>query len=377
VRILLSTPYYAPAYAFGGPIRVLEATARAIVAAGHELTVVTTDALDHHERIPRDAPPVPPEAQVLRFPNVHHRLAAVAMGWTPRGYRAWLREHAHEYDVVHLNDIYSVVSVAAARAAERAGVPYVVQPHGSTVPSAERGKPLIKRAFLAAWGKRTLAEASALLAGTAAERADMVREGAREERIADIPPALDLPHVEGRAPLPETPTAVFLGRFDPIKRVDLLLEAAAAAGVAVRLVGAGAEEPRLRTKAAALGVQVEWAGFLDGEAKVRALQAAHVKVLLSRSEGLPVAALEAMACGTPVVLSEACNLPEIHDVGGRVTTPEGAADAIRRVLADRERLSAGAAAFAEDYRAERVLPRLLALYETLSTQSSERPQSVR
>ena len=370
MKILLATPYAPPAYAFGGPVRVIEAVCKALLAAGHEVTVATTDALDHTRRVP---PATEDLVETVRFPNVHHGLAANAMGWAPRGYRRWLREHAREYDVIHLNDVYSVVSVLAARASR----PYVVQAHGSTAPSKDRGRPLVKRAFLALWGARTLREADALLAGTAQEEVDMIAAGARRERIHRIPPALDLPHVETRAPLPEQPTAVFLGRFDPIKRIDLLLEAAAAAGVGVRLIGSGPEEPRLRAKARELGAQVEWAGFLDGEAKVRALQAAHVKVMLSRSEGLPVAALEAMACGTPVVLSEGCNLPEVDGVAGHVTTPEGAADAIRRVIADRERLSEGAAAFAEDFRAERVLPRLLALYETLSTQSSERPQSVR
>lgn len=369
MKVLLSTPYYAPAYAFGGPVRVLESTARSIVAAGHEVTVVTTDVMDHHARVPAGAPPVPPEATVHRFPNVSHRLAAGAMGWSPRGYRAWVRENVHRFDVVHLNDLYSVVSVAAARAAKRAGVPYVVQPHGSTTPSPERGKPLVKRAVFAAWGRRTIVEASALLAGTAAEHAELLAAGAAAERIHDIPPALDLPHVAGRAPLPDAPTVVFLGRLDPIKRVDLLLEAAHKAGVRVRAVGAGPLEGELRRRAQELGVEVEWAGFLDGEAKVRALQAAHAKVLLSRSEGLPVAGLEAMACGTPVVLSEACNLPEIDGVGGAVVPGEAdaAAEGIRRVLADRERLSAGAAAFAEDYRAERVLPRLITLYESLAS----------
>ena len=358
MRILLATPYAPPAYAFGGPVRVIEAVCKALRAAGHEVTIVTTDALDEQRRVPAD---VVDEFETVRFPNLHHGLAANAMGWSPRGYRAWLKRHAHEYDVVHLNDVYSVVSVLAARA----GRPYVVQAHGSTAPSKERGRPLVKRAFLALWGAKTLREADALLAGTAQEEVDLIAAGAARERIHRIPPPLDLPHVHDRAPLPDHPTAVFLGRFDPIKRIDALLEAAAQLDLRVRLIGAGAEEARLRALATRLDVDVEWAGFLDGEPKVRALQSAHVKVLLSRSEGLPVAALEAMACGTPVVLSEGCNLPEIDGVAGHVASDDPVA-AIRQTLADRDRLSRGAIAFAEDFRAERVLPRLLALYERLA-----------
>jgi glycosyltransferase involved in cell wall biosynthesis len=299
------------------------------------------------------------------------------MGWTPRGFRGWVHENARAFDVVHLNDIYSVLSVAAARAARNAGVPYVVQPHGSTAATRARGRAVVKRMFLTAWGRRTLAEASALLAGTAAERADLLAAGAPAQAIADIPPPLDLPTARERAPLPERPTLVFVGRFDVIKGLDRLLRAAALARrdhprLRVVLVGAGAPvQSELARLAGQLDVEVDFPGFLDGEAKVRALQAAHAFCLLSRSEGLPVAALEAMACGTPVILSDACNLPEVHERGGLVVSgePETAAAAIARLLSDAElraRLSAGAEAFAQGFHADAVLPRLLALYEDLS-----------
>jgi glycosyltransferase involved in cell wall biosynthesis len=384
VRILLVTPYYAPAYAFGGPVFVTESIARAVVAAGHELTVATTDALDGDARVPADAAAVPPAAEVLRFANVHHGLAARAMGWTPRGFRGWVRDNAGAFDVVHLNDIYSVLSVAAARAARDAGVPYVVQPHGSTAVTRARGRSLVKRAFLAAWGRRTLTEASAILASTATEHADQIAAGVSAQRIADIPPPLDLPVVHERAPLPERPTLVFLGRFHAIKGLDGLLHAAALARREVpqlRVVLVGAGDPlqgELERLARRLELEVEFPGFLDGEAKVRALQAAHAFCLLSRSEGLPVAALEAMACGTPAILSEACNLPEVHEHAGLVVSAdqEAAAAAMVRLLSDaalRERLSAGAEAFAQDFHADTVLPRLLALYEDLASATSTSP----
>jgi glycosyltransferase involved in cell wall biosynthesis len=384
VRVLLVTPYYAPAYAFGGPVRVTEAIARAAVGAGHELTVATTDALDEHARVPSSAEAVPPGARVLRFANVHHGLAARAMGWTPRGFRGWVHENAREFDVVHLNDIYSVLSVAAARAARGAGVPYVVQPHGSTAATRARGRALVKRAFLTAWGRRTLAEASALLAGTVAERADLLAAGAPAHRIADIPPPLDLPDAHERAPLPARPTLVFVGRFHAIKGLDRLLRAAALARrdlplLRVVLVGAGAPlQSELARLARRLELEVEFPGFLDGEAKLRALQAAHAFCLLSRSEGLPVAALEAMACGTPVILSDGCNLPEVHERGGLVVSGDSstAAAAIVRLLSDaalRARLSAGAEAFAQGFHADAVLPRLLALYEDLASATRTSP----
>jgi glycosyltransferase involved in cell wall biosynthesis len=101
------------------------------------------------------------------------------------------------------------------------------------------------------------------------------------------------------------------------------------------------------------------------------LSAAHVSVLLSRSEGLPMAALEAMSCGTPVVLSEGCHLDEVEGRAGLVVsgTPQDAAAALVRLLSDhrlRARLGDGALAFAHDFRREIVMPQMIEVLERIA-----------
>src|SRR4051794_16982945 len=148
----MAIPYFTPAYAFGGSVTVAETIVEGFLAAGHEVTVATTDVLDETRRIPPGAPPEPEGANVVRFANVNHRLAAQAMGFAPRGMRPWLAENVKSHDVVLLQDFYSAVAVMAARAATRAGVPFVLQPHGTLSAAPERGRPIVKRAFLRAWG---------------------------------------------------------------------------------------------------------------------------------------------------------------------------------------------------------------------------------
>ncbi len=75
MRLLLAIPYYAPAYAFGGSVTVAETVVRGVLAAGHEVTVATTDVLDEHRRLALGAPAVPEAAEVVRFRNASHRLA--------------------------------------------------------------------------------------------------------------------------------------------------------------------------------------------------------------------------------------------------------------------------------------------------------------
>jgi glycosyltransferase involved in cell wall biosynthesis len=300
------------------------------------------------------------------------------MGWTPRGYLSWIGANAGAFDVVVLHDLYSVLSVGAARAATRAGVPYVLQPFGSVAPVAERGKPQLKRAFLALWGRRTLREAAASIHSTQHERADLIAAGAPPQTLVDLPLPLDLPPASGE-PLAADPTLAFLGRLDPIKGIERLLESVALArrslpALSLEVLGpAGTHGPRYEALAGRLGLgsAARFRGFVDAEEKVRALERAHAMCLLSHSEGLPLAALEAMGCGTPVVLSRGCHLDEVDGRAGVVVSgdPPETARAIVALLRDEERrarLADGARAFAETFRRDRVMPAMIELLARLA-----------
>lgn len=373
MRLLMCIPYYAPAYAFGGSVTVAETIVEGLLAEGHEVTVATTDIFDERRRIPLTAPAQPPEAEVVRFPNVSHRLAATNL-YLPRGLRSWLRGNVSRFDLVLLQDVYSVVSVASARAARRANVPYVLQPHGTLASAREGGRHAIKRVFFALWGRRTVREAAALLHTTGVEREQMLAAGAPAERLLHLPPPLKLPSVGERKTEEENvPTIAYVGRLHPIKRVDRLIEAVAIARkdvpeLRLEIVGPGdSVAKRLRALATELGIAeaVRFHGYVSEEEKVALLARADIAALLSASEGLPMSALEAMACGTPVVLSEGCHIPEADGRAGIVVNghPEQAAAAIVALLGDRGlrlRLSEGARAFAHEFRHDVVMPRVAA-----------------
>ena len=110
------------------------------------------------------------------------------------------------------------------------------------------------------------------------------------------------------------------------------------------------------------------------------LESAHAFCLLSHSEGLPVAALEALACGTPVILSRGCHLPEIDGragfvVDGRARTT---AAAIVDLLSNPTRLEAMGAegrAFADDYRTPNAMPQIVDLLERVASSPRRRPDA--
>lgn len=375
--MLVCVPWYAPARGFGGGILTsLLATVEGALEAGHDVTIATTDLLDSHSRIPPDAPTEVAGAQVLRFPNISHRLAA-SHAPLPRGLRHWLREHMREFDVVLIQDVYSSLSVLGARAAVRAGVPYVLQAYGTLPTSRERGRAAVKRAFLALWARRTVREAAACLYLSESERREYLAQGADSAGLHAIPPALDI-STSDDTPRSSQPSVAYLGRLHPIKRIEVLLDAFALVRAEVpdaTLEVMGAPTPYGEAMRERAGEGVSFRGLIPEAEKSRALAASHVFALLSASEGLPIAPLEALACGTPVVLSPGCGLPEVDGVAGIVCdgSAAGAAAALISLLRDPERgeaLGAAGRTFASAYRRENVVPALVELLERVATSSS-------
>lgn len=151
--------------------------------------------------------------------------------------------------------------------------------------------------------------------------------------------------------------ALFLGRLHPKKGLALLIQAWAGLREEARdweLVVAGPDEGgheaevRKWVSQAGLGEVVSFVGSVSGPAKYELIASADLFVLTSYSEGLPMAPLESMAAGVPVLLTDACNLPAVAPAGaGWVgpVTPESVAMQLRVALlaSDEERRQRGQA----------------------------------
>jgi poly(glycerol-phosphate) alpha-glucosyltransferase len=239
-------------------------------------------------------------------------------------------------DLLHLHGLWRSPTRIAPRLAA-AGMPLVIAPHGMLDPGAlaisRRRKQLVWRL----WERRALQSARCLHALCPAE-ADAIRALLPNAPIAVIPNGVALPAAPspGAAPLPPPPWAsaippgepvlLFLGRFHRKKGLDPLLAAwqavaaaAERAGWWLALVGYGDQGALGRRVAAAQArgelQRLRLCGPVFGADKAAALAAASAFVLPSFSEGLPMAALEAMAHGLPCLLSAACNLPEAFAAG--------------------------------------------------------------
>jgi D-inositol-3-phosphate glycosyltransferase len=244
--------------------------------------------------------------------------------------------------------------------------------------------------------QQVVAEADRLVANTPAETAQLVDlYGADPARTATISPGVDLelftPGSQDAARktlgLPRDAVVLaFIGRIQPLKGPDVLLRAAAemmsrdpALRAKLRILVVGgpsgnglAEPTALHQLAAALGIleQVVFAPPQSGAALVEMYRAADVVAVPSYSESFGLVALEAQACGTPVVAAEVGGLPvAVADgVSGQLVGshhPGDWADALSSVALHpqrRDQLAAGAAAHARRFSWERTTEALLRVY---------------
>lgn len=388
LRILHVTPYFTDAWAYGGIPRLATTLTTGLARRGHHVTVCTTDAQDRGGRVPsRSSAPEAASVRVHVFPNWSNYLAYELQLFTPIGLGRYLTGAAAQFDIAHIHGHRHWLEVAGARWCLRNRVPYVSAPNG-TAGRIERRQTL-KRVWDTVWGRHDLAGADAVLAVSEAERAQLLELGVHPSRIRLVPNPLDLDEFE---PLPErgrfrqlhdlgnAPLVVFLGKITPRKRLDVLMaavprlhERAARLIVAGNDMGGAAAARRL---AATLGIadRTMFTGLLTGRGRLDLLADADVVVYPSAHEVFGLVPLEALLCGTPVVVADDSGCGEVVGglEGGQVVTLGDAASlavAIDSVLASpqvwRARAALGAISVRERFDGSVVAEQVDALYREL------------
>jgi glycosyltransferase involved in cell wall biosynthesis len=189
-----------------------------------------------------------------------------------------------------------------------------------------------------------------VIAVSPSTRDELIAGGLRADDVHMIPNGVDHElYRPGDGTRASTPTVLALGRVEPYKRNERLVDAIAALpGVRLVIAGAGTGLEAVRARVAARGIadRVELRGFIDEDEKVRLLQTAHVLATVSEKEGWGLTVLEAAACSTPAVATDVPGLRDAvrHGETGLLVPRDDAAalvTALRRMIEDaplRERL---------------------------------------
>jgi glycosyltransferase involved in cell wall biosynthesis len=280
-------------------------------------------------------------------------------------------------DVVHTHRTKE--NVIGAIAALTAGIPSIRTSHGAP----EHAKKAYSRARVGATIDATIARhVQKKVVAVSHDLAASLRLQFGAARVACIPNGIDPSVVRSAAASGAAPVLMgtnrvgFVGRLVQVKRLDLFLRAAqichlgAPDAFRFYIIGDGPLRAELEVQARALGLE-SVCEFLGFQANCLPIMA-HLDALVFTSdhEGLPMAALEALALGVPVVAHAVGGLPELIDSSARghlVTEqdPEHYAAGIRRVLASRSPRAGATSLLPEAFLLEACCRRYVALYQEL------------
>lgn len=345
MKILHVTPTYLPATRYGGPIVSVHGLCEGLARHGHDVHVYTTNV---------DGPGVSdvPLGTPVERDGVKVWYFATGMGrrlYRSPAMREALLRTMGEFDIAHLHAMFLWPTLAGARIAARAGVPYVLSPRGMLVDELIRKKSfLLKTAWISLFDKATIAAAASVHVTTPGERDALLQMSLPVRRIDIVPNGIDMRTIPGAATgVDERPGGrirlLSLGRLSWEKGLDRIIRALPAIPD-VDLVIAGNDESGHRAVLEELATKLQvaerilFAGDVRGDAKWRLMRSADIFVMPSHSENFGIAALEAMACAIPVVVTPGVGLAKaICDAGAGVVaegTPDALASAVSSLAGD-------------------------------------------
>lgn len=326
IRVLQVVPWLDPA--LGGPSQSALNMCVAMRRAGIENTLVFAQGKETMAnsdigdgRLEREGIPV-------RVFDVLHPERSRMRSWgASPALVGWLAKNIRDHDVVHVHGAWGAPQLASLLAARCHGRPCVLTPHETlTEFDVSKGSNPARVAIKRRLKTFYLKNLALVVFSSNLEAQDSVPSGMTLGSTVIPHPlrrALEAPQrakTGGRRPF----TVGFLGRFHPKKNLDLLLRAVSATSNDARLVIAGGGphlyESELRTLAAQLEMndRVTWMGFLEGDARWQMLDSVDVLAMPSQYECFGMVAAEAMARGTPAVVSRntgAAELVQRHGAG--------------------------------------------------------------
>lgn len=292
--------------------------------------------------------------------------------------------------IVHIHGLWMFPQWQAMRLARERGWPVVLTLHnmlGGWLWRRGLGRRLKKRLYFELMVKMQITAVGAVHGLSALECAELRTNFFPMSRIVQIPNAVDLASIDFELGHDSTVSSghdryiLFFGRLHPVKGIELLLEAFSSSSSTnqVRLIIAGPcsvphYEEALKSKARSLGLEqsVVFCGPVYGAEKWRLLAGAWALCAPSYSEGISMAALEAMAASVPVITTKGAGLGDVGAAGGMLVGSDSAeiANALAKTFGwnYEERLARGSMArknIEANYSWSAVWPMYEALYESV------------
>jgi glycosyltransferase involved in cell wall biosynthesis len=340
MKILFSTPYYAPEYKFGGPPRKIESHARHLTRRGHTVEVITFNS----QKASDDSRQFRDEDSVQYLPWIGSSTHKVPIDLRP------LRAAIKKADVLHCFGLYNVICPAAAFFAHQARVPFFVEPMGMSVPRVR--SLLSKRIYNATITRWMFSRAHSVIATSELEACEIsaaypwanviVRRNGIE---LNGPASVEMRQMmRNRWRIAPAEHAIgYIGRISANKGLLPLVAAfEKLRWENVKLVIAGPVSDRAYMRRlqqvisnSRRNAHIIVADALFGEEYRAALSALDAFILPSESENFGNAAAEAADAGVPVVVTRQCGVAPLVDMNFGLAVEQGArslAEGIEAIL---------------------------------------------
>ncbi len=324
MRILHTIPSLDPS--FGGPVAVLRGLSDGLGELGVEQGILTTSTGNFSKN---------------RLLSAQFKYAEIFWvdPWIRRySWRPFLCnevvKHCSRFDLFHIHGFFNGISRSACSAAVQLDIPFVIEPFGTLSPYCLAKSQILKRISLVLGDRRYIELASAFRFSSEGE-ASRFRLSFRDVPQVARGIGLNWSEFEKLPPkgwlrtkfsLSESDLVfVFLGRLQAIKGLEVFIPAftdwVRSRGIRAKFVVIGPDEGGFKAKLDRLVVghdrdSIVFAGALYGQERICALVDSDIVVLPSFHENFGISAVEGMACGKPVLISDQVDIwPDVREFG--------------------------------------------------------------
>ena len=322
----------------GGTVERVRQLSLHLNKLGHEITILTTNY-----NLSKSQAFLPKNIKLLPLPCIIPRY------YLPFPFLWKVSQVVKNADIIHLVNHWTIINVIAFIFITIYKKPYVVSPLGS-LPIYGRSK-LIKKFYNSLIGKRIINKANACVVSTKNEYPSFQSLGVNKSKLNHIPNGIDEKDylfkgddfIKEKLGLGNNPFVLFIGRLNPIKGPDLLLNAFCKIKNKLPnldLVFIGPDEGMLKSLNEfsvqnSLNDRVHFLGFLSRDDKSRLLHASSFLSIPSRQEAMSIVVLESGIAEKPVLITDQCGFDEVEGVGGGFVvsaTIDALAEGIKKMM---------------------------------------------
>lgn len=342
LNILTIVPSYKPAYVYGGPIRSIGMLCETFAQAGHNPVVFTTNAngaenLSVHLGRPYDVNGV----AVTYFKRLTKGTSNFSLSLVRR-----MLSRKGQFDIIHLQSWGNPLVMTCALLLLVRGIIPIISPRGTLTQFTFQYRKSMRKKMVHYLVGKYLLERSVIHVTSQQEREEMAAF-VNPKRIYIIPNLLEIPNqVYGKPEKSDSLSIVFIGRIDPVKNLEMLLQVLNEKinfpfNLTIAGEGDHAYVQKLKSRIPDR-MNIVWAGNIDGEEKYKLLAKSDLCVLPSITENYGNVVIEALSQGTPSLISNHVGAKDFileHHLGWVVElNPDVWAKALNQIWKERDKI---------------------------------------